>query len=212
MRDVNNLVWQRRIRNWAGFLGMILPWVSLAGALLVQLTNPLGSKFWRDFSISATYYVTPALAGILTSASLVLMCYDGYSMFDSLVSVTAGVFGLLIVLFPCKCVVSTEIVGFFQVPIKVSSAVHCTAATVFFCLLAFMILFLFTKSTGVKTKKKKLRNKIYLVCGIGMLVAMVLMPLPIKFPAKTWWVEMMSLSFFGFAWLVKGGAIKALND
>ena len=208
----NNLIWQKRIRNWAGFLGMILPWVSLAGAFLVQLTNLLCGKFWKDFSRSGTYYITPALSAILTAASLVRMCYDGYSMFDSLISVTAGIFGLLIVLFPCRCAVSTDIVGFFQVPVNLSSAVHCTSATIFFCLLAFMILFLFTRSNGTKTKQKKMRNKIYLICGIGMLTAMVLMPLPVKFYAKTWWIEMISLSFFGFAWLVKGGTFKFLND
>ena len=59
---------------------------------------------------------------------------------------------------------------------------------------------------------KKVRNIVYVVCGIGMLCAMVLMPLPISFNAKTWYVEMIALTFFGISWLTKGGAIPFLND
>lgn len=209
----NRLLWQRRIRNYAGLLGALLPWLSLFSAWLYgAVSGGLTSSFWSDFSISATYYCSPALPGILTAASIVLMCYDGYSKIDNVVTTVSGLFGLMIVLFPCKCSLSTAYVGFFQLPENVSSAIHCTAAVIFFCLLAFNSLFLFTMSQGQKTEKKKLRNKIYIICGIGMLCAMILMPLRIKFPAKTWWVEMIALSFFGISWLTKGGAFKFLND
>ena len=208
----NKLLWHRRIRNYAGLLGMLLPWLSLIGALLVNIFTPLGEKFWSDLSISATYYVTPALAGILTAASIVLMCYDGYDLQDNLVTTLSGVFGIMIVLFPCNCSLAPEHTGFFQLPCSISSKVHCTAAVIFFCLLAYNSLFLFTKSHGEKTQKKRLRNTVYVVCGIGMLCAMVLMPLPVSFFAKTWWVEMIALTFFGVSWLVKGGAFKVLND
>lgn len=212
MRDEKDLVWQRRIRNWAGFLGGVLPWLSLLGALLVNIHTPLGSKFWSDLSISATYYVTPALAGVLTAASLVLMCYDGYDMLDSLVTTISGVFGLMIVLFPCRCQLSGNYVGFFQFPASLSSKIHCTSAVIFFCMLAFNSLCLFTKYDKTMTKQKRIRNIIYRSCGVGMLAAMVLMPLPVKFYAKTWWVEMIALMFFSVSWLVKGGAFTFLND
>lgn len=205
-------LWQKRIRNYAGLLGALLPWISLIGALLVNIHTPLGRSFWSDLSISATYYITPALAGILTTAAVVLMCYDGYDLQDNIVTTISGVFGLMIVLFPCKCYVSPSIVGFFQVPVKVSSIVHNTSAVIFFCLLAYNALFLFTKHNEVMTKQKKKRNLIYSICGVGMLASMVLMPLPIRFPAKTWVVEMLSLSFFGVSWLVKGGAFPFLED
>jgi hypothetical protein len=78
--------------------------------------------------------------------------------------------------------------------------------------LAYNSLFLFTKTRGQKTLQKKVRNFVYRVCGTGMLFAMVLMPLPVKFPAKTWWVEMVALTFFSVSWLTKGGAFKFLND
>lgn len=205
-------LWQKRIRNYAGLLGALLPWISLIGALIVDAVTPLGNGFWNDLSISATYYVTPALVGILTTASVVLMCYDGYDFQDNLVTTLSGVFGIMIVIFPCKCSIAPVNTGFFQLPKDVSNIVHCTAAVIFFCLLAYNALFLFTKHEEVPTKQKKIRNIIYRVCGIGMLAAMVLMPLPISFHAKTWWVEMIALTFFGISWLVKGNAFKFLND
>ena len=60
-------LWLKRIRNYAGFLGAVLPWLSLLGAALVNARTPLGHGFWSDLSISGTYYVTPALVAILTS-------------------------------------------------------------------------------------------------------------------------------------------------
>lgn len=209
---MSELLWQKRIRNYAGLLGALLPWISLLGAFLVNIFTPLGDRFWKDLSISATYYVTPALAGILTTASVVLMCYDGYSRIDNLVTTISGVFGIMIVLFPCDCSLTGAHTGFFQLSAKASSMIHCASAVVFFCLLAFNSLFLFTKSTGTMTVYKEMRNFVYRICGIGMLAAMILMPLPVKFPAKTWWIEMIALTFFGISWLTKGGAFPFLND
>lgn len=210
---MNKDLWLKRIRNYAGFLGMILPWLSLFSAMLYgQMTGGLSAHFWSDLSISATYYCSPALTGVLTAASIVLMCYDGYSKIDNLVTSLSGVFGLMIVLFPCNCSLSSDYVGFFQVPRNVSNIVHCTSAVIFFCLLAFNSLFLFTKSGTEKTVEKNVRNIIYRVCGVGMLCAMALMPLPVHFYAKTWFIEMAALSFFGVSWLVKGGAFGILND
>ena len=115
-------------------------------------------------------------------------------------------------LFPCNCSLAPEHTGFFQLPCSLSSKIHCTSAVIFFILLAYNSLFLFTKSGTDKTVEKNIRNIIYRVCGVGMLCAMVLMPLPIHFYAKTWFVEMIALTFFGVSWLVKGGAFKVLND
>lgn len=209
---MNELLWQKRIRNWAGFLGAILPFISLLGAVIVNLHTSLGSKFWSELSISETYYITPALTGILTAASLVLMCYDGYTFQDNLVTTLSGPFGIMIVLFPCNCSIASDRAGFFQIPISISSKIHCTSAVIFFLLLAYNSVFLFTKSNGEVTKKKKQRNTVYRVCGIGMLCVMALMVIPVNFFAKTWFVEMFALFFFGVSWLTKGGAFPFLND
>ena len=210
---MNKDLWLKRIRNYAGFLGGLLPWLALLSASLYDaISGTLPAAFWKDFSISATYYCSPVLPAILTAASIVLMCYDGYTKLDNIVTTLSGVFGVMIVLFPCKCALISDYVGFFQCPVKISSIIHNTSATIFFLLLSFNALFLFTKHDGNMTEKKKQRNFIYRVCGGGMLLALILMPLPIYFYAKTWVIETIALSFFALSWLVKGGAIESLND
>lgn len=206
-------LWNKRVRNWAGFLGGVLPWLALFSAWLYgKLTGGLSAGFWDNLSISATYYCSPALPAILTAASIVLMCYDGYELIDNIVTTISGLFGLLIVLFPCKCKLSTDFVGFFQVPEDVSQTVHCVSAAVFFCLLAFNALFLFTKHDGEMTEKKKVRNILYRICGIGMTISIILLVVPFSFPAKVWWLEMSALTFFSMSWLIKSGAFPFLND
>ena len=205
-------LWLRRIRNLAGFLGMILPWISLIGAIIVSNTTGVPAEFWPTLSISATYYICPALTGILTAASVVLMCYDGYSLRDNIVTTISGVFGIMIVLFPCACTVSGETVGFFQLPVAISNTIHCASACAFFILLSINSLFLFTIGEKTSTKQKKIRNIIYRVCGIGMLCALILMVLPVSFFAKTFVVEAIALTFFGISWLVKGQVFGILKD
>ena len=209
------LVWLKRIRNIIGFLGMILPWVALLGTFLVSKNIELSDDFWSNLSISATYYLTPALTGILTTAAIVLMCYDSYEPIDDIITTLSGVCGLLIVLFPCHCCVSPDKVGLFQLPANISHIIHSVSAVCFFLLLAFNSLFLFTKSKVEEinqTKQKKTRNIIYRVCGYGMLAALILMPLPIHFFAKTFIVETIALTFFGVSWLVKGQVFGILAD
>ena len=204
-------IWLKRIRNLAGFMGMILPWFALIGAILVAHTKGVPEDFWQTLSISETYYVTPPLVGILTTASIVLLCYKGYDWKDNLVTSISGVFGLMIVLFPCDCPAAEDIVGFFQIPVEISNIIHCTAAVLFFVLLAVNSLFLFTLGES-NTKQKRIKNIIYRVCGIGMLCALVLIPLPIQFFAKIFIVEAIALTFFGVSWLVKGEIFGLLSD
>ena len=108
MAMASSQVWLKRIRNIIGFMGMILPWIALFGAYMVSKSVCIPSAFWDNLSISATYYITPALTGILTTAAVVLMCYDGYELKDDIVTTLSGVCGLMIVLFPCNCAVSPE--------------------------------------------------------------------------------------------------------
>lgn len=209
---LNKELWLKRIRNLAGLLGMILPWISLIGAVIVSFATGVPAAFWSTLSISAIYYICPSLTGILTAASIVLMCYDGYDWRDNLITTISGVFGIMIVLFPCACTVSGATVGFFQLPVAISNIIHCVSAYIFFILLSINSLFLFTLGEKEPTKQKKIRNTIYRVCGIGMLCALALMIIPVSFFAKTFIVEAIALTFFGISWLVKGQALGILKD
>jgi len=202
-----------RIRNVCGFLGAILPWLALISAGIAS--RPSDEWWW---SISATYYQSPALVGVLVPASIVLILYIGYDKLDNIITTLSGIFGLGIVLFPTR--VSwiddpTAPVGFFQVPMNISVIVHTVCAFVFFILIAFNSAFLFTKSGGEMTQRKKIRNVIYRVCGYSMIAIMVCFAVAKLLGAPGYWVmifEILLLTLFGVAWLVKGEAFPFLND
>lgn len=201
-----------RIRNLCGLLGVVLPWIALFSAGIAP--HPSTEWWW---SISATYYQSPALVGVLVPACLVLMTYLGYNKADNIITSLSGIFGLGIVLFPCKVswIEAGTKVGFFQLPIEASNILHGTFACLFFLTIALNSIFMFTKSGAVQSPRKKIRNRIYKICGYSMLVCEVLFAIAALLDAPgycTMIIEIVLLSLFGFAWLVKGEAFPFLND
>lgn len=187
-----------RLRTMIGWLGMLLPWI----VVLLNLAFPP--------SISATYYVATCITPfmiILGSASLLLISYKGYDWKDDLVLTSSGIAGLCICLFPCNPSASLDSVvgllgGTFAIPAAASNTIHFISAIVFFALLAYNSIFLFTKSSGEMTKQKKIRNIIYRICGIGMLASFLIALLP-HFYIQTWLLEAIALFFFGISFLTK---------
>ena len=197
----------KRLRILIGLAGILLPW------LVVLIT-----RSWPE-SISITYYSLYAVGIfmiILGAASVLLICYKGYDRGDDITATIAGVFGLLICLFPTKYPDAPELTaGIFQWPSTVNVVFHCIGAFGFFGAIAYMSIFRFTKTDGALTTNKKIRNCIYRVCGVGMLASFLLMLLKYTSfaPANlVWIVEMISLTFFGISWLVKSGAVPLLHD
>ena len=202
-----------RIRNLCGLLGILLPWIALFSAG-IKLDKETG--WW--WSISATYYQSDALVGVLVPASIVLMSYIGYERIDNIITTLTGLFGLGIVLFPCKVgwIPDGSPVGFFQLPIEFSHILHLTFAALFFLFAAINSLCLFTKHGETMTDRKKVRNTIYRICGWGMIgLEALLVVLGLLFGTPAWFVmiiEILLLQLFGFAWLVKGEFFPFLND
>lgn len=197
-----------RLRCMVGWLGIFLPWL----VVLLMLAFPP--------SISDTYYgvkydifsnntIVPFMI-ILGSAGFLLMSYKGYDLQDDIVNTVAGIAGLMICLFPCMTNVSSDmLVGTFQVAIKYSAIIHNISALVFFGLLSYNSLFLFTKTSGNMTDSKKKRNIIYRICGIGMTASFLLLLLP-YFYIKVWLIEAIALFFFGISYLTKADCYKWL--
>ena len=181
-----------RLRVMIGWLGMLLPWIVV---LLIG---------YFPKSISATWYTnacTPFMI-ILGSASVLLISYKGYERIDDIILTCSGIAGLGICLFPCAASFSPERVGTFLIDKNISDIVHIVCAVVFFGLLAYNSIFLFTKSDGEMTKKKKARNIIYRVCGIGMIASFLILLLP-YFYIQVWLLETVALFFFGVSFLTK---------
>lgn len=205
MRNVT--VDTKRMRIMIGILGMLLPWL----VALITLSWPQ--------SISITYYSLFAVGTFMTvlgSAGILLINYKGYSKIDDICSTIAGIFGLLICLFPMTFLDSPETkVGILHLPSEISNIFHTISAFGFFGILAFMSFFLFTKTSGEMTKQKKIKNIIYRVCGIGMMASFLLLFLgflPNQPYNLTWIVEAIALFFFGTSWIVKADAIPFLKD
>lgn len=206
MRNVT--VDTKRMRIMIGILGMILPWLV---ALILLAWPP---------SISATYYSLSAVGTfmvILGSAGMLLINYKGYEKIDDITATIAGIFGILICLFPMQYDYAPEtLTGILSLPSNISNIFHCISAAGFFAVLSFMSFFLFTKTSGNMTKQKKIKNIIYRVCGVGMLASFALFLLNF-IPGfvcfnLTWIIEAIALFFFGISWIVKSDAFPFLSD
>lgn len=200
----------KRMRIMIGILGMLLPWL----VALITLSWPQ--------SISITYYSVCAVGTfmvVLGSAGMLLINYKGYSLIDDICGTAAGIFGILICLFPMIYPSDPYmVVGAFNIPSHISNIFHSIAAMCFFGILAFMSFFLFTRTSDKSnmTKKKKIKNIIYRVCGIGMIGSFLLLLLQcipgFNCYNLVWIVEAIALFFFGLSWIVKSDAIPFLHD
>lgn len=194
---MNDIVKTKRLRTMIGWFGILLPWI---------VTLLIG---YFPKSISATWYTnacTPFMI-ILGSASILLTCYKGYDLVDDILNTTAGIFGLGICLFPCKG--DIDPVGTFMIPVNISDVIHTASAIIFFGILAYNSFFQFTKGSNNPTRNKKIRNIIYRVCGVGMVLSFSILLIPGLY-IKVWLMETIALFFFGLSWLTKADRYKWL--
>ena len=158
-----------------------------------------------QISVSAYYYthMRDALVGIICGIALFLFSYHGYARQDSIASKLAGIFALGVVFFPTS---ETSDKG------DIISILHYITSGIFFVILSYMSIFLFTKSSGNMTPEKKKRNRIYRICGIVMIISVAGIPINsipaihdrIIFLKPTLILESIALISFGFSWLTKG--------
>ena len=162
-------------------------------------------------SISATWYTNACTAFmiILGWASGTLICYKGYEPIDDIILTCTGIAGFAICLFPCSITTAHVDVGTFMIDNQASNIIHCVAAVIFFGLLTYNSIFLFTKGSGTPTKRKKIRNVIYRVCGVGMLASFLLLLIP-DLPCSFWITEAVALFFFGVSFLTKANVFPFL--
>lgn len=209
----------RTLRKTIGLLGMALPLLLFVFLCMAQgPCRPLES-------ISHYYYtrVSGIFVAILSILAIFLIIYKGRKFWDFLLSSLAGVAILVVVLFPTSnlsntCCDPETTYALTRLPIsECRENVHYACAAVFLFSLAMMSIFLFTKSDiapGKRGTRKVIRNRIYRVCGVLMIVAMLVMLLGgyFKWIPEIWydehqltfWMETLAVESFGFSWLVKG--------
>jgi hypothetical protein len=100
---------------------------------------------------------------------------------------------------------------------------HFACAVLFFLTLAYFAYFIFTLPPLPKEKqepRKRLRNKIYRICGITIVVSLLLSPILDRVLSAAvraqihplFWLESIAVWAFSFSWLVKGGFLTFLQD
>lgn len=211
-RNSSIIISYRTLRELIGILGMALPVMCLLWSLAANSGVVLDSVSSYYFSNFRDVFV-----GILVAFSVFLVSYRGYTVLDNIVTTESGVCGLGTALFPCANESVTSPVGVFMVDGAVSNVIHLVCAALFFILLAFNALFLFTRSNSAIEKRtaKWYRNMIYRVCGCLILICMAAMIPALlltgsPFPGSQYAVfilETIMLFAFGVSWLVKGGAL-----
>ena len=197
------------LRRLIGILGILLPFICVLGGLLfsgVPIRASISSYYhtnMRDFFV-----------GLLVGVALFLITYKGYERIDNIITSIIGFASLGVAVFPCQCsIVSTQSLGIFQMSPAISNKIHLGCALTFFFLLAINSMFLFTltKSKDIPiTKNKKIRNYIYIGCGIIILLSLGILLLRFMIGAGAeddkilLVLETVMLLAFGTSWLVKG--------
>lgn len=187
------------LRNAVGWIGMLLPFVLMLGVFFIFNENVI-----KD-SISSYYYsgMRDVFVGALCGIALFMFFYYGYDEWDNWTANLAGIFALGVAWFPTTESGTSDLIG----------KIHFTFAALLFLTLAYFSLFLFTKSEkGVPpSREKSIRNKIYIICGITILVCVISIPIYTLFIQTgnsvspfVFWAETVALIAFGISWLTKG--------
>ena len=183
------------LRRIVGLLGVGLPVVlalwgfALAGGLRLQpsISDYYGLRT-RDL-----------LVGVLFTIGWFLFCYRGYDRQDSIAGNLACLFALGVALCPNSGT-------------RWEQVVHFGSALALFVVLAYFSLFLFTKTGGSPTPEKRIRNRVYVGCGVAMLACTALIGLyygrlqntAVAALHPVFWLESLALWAFGASWFVKG--------
>jgi hypothetical protein len=202
------------LRTVIGVLGLALP-------LLVAFLGFLELGLAFKGSISAYYYTNArdVFVAVLATIAIFLLSYRGYGRIDDVATNLSGLFALGTLVFPTyRSARYEDRVGLFLLNDRVSDIAHTSFAAAFFLSLAFISIFLFTRSreTGSSLAKRR-RNRLYRACGAVMIVSIVLIVVYLVFLQRTplarfkpvLILESVALFAFGTSWLVKGKTFMA---
>jgi hypothetical protein len=206
----------KTMRMAIGVLAVGLPFILIAGPFV------LGSCASMQDTISAYYHtrMRDFFVGILCAIAFFLFAYKGYDAEDFLLTKFAGLFAIGVALCPTMidCPLPEGVIRPLQNTNKVVSGFHYAFAGGLFAILACISLCLFTKTKPGESIEdasvgKKLRNDLYVLCGIAIMVSVIAIPIYdfllsriFHLPKRPlFWLETSALVFFGLAWIVKSG-------
>ena len=197
----------RLTRCTIAWLCLLLPFLSILFGFIgvLQGYNPVG---WY-YSISDTYYANSKaiMIGILSITSFYFATYKGYDIRDRIVNVLSAICAAGVALFPNR-----GVDGLIQMSHSVGYIFHCTFASVLYFTFFLNCVWLFRLGKS-DTREKKIRNNIYLGCGIGIAVAAGVLiagnvfNLKQYIPNFIWIVEVVAQIAYAIAWFTKSGRL-----
>jgi hypothetical protein len=203
------------LQRAVGVIAVLLPATLVVGHLLIPDDEP-GLRG----SISAYYYthLGNVFVGALCALAVFFLSYNYRPIrsfeTDNVLSRFASLAAIGVAVFP-----TADDAVFASSGEKLVSTLHLVCAGALFGLLGVFAMFRFTMTgtSGVITDEKRLRNRLYRICGtlIFASMALVLVSNVVK-PPSSWhtlfWLETVCVVAFGVSWLVKGGFLGILVD
>jgi hypothetical protein len=201
-------------------LRQMIGWVSLLMPIAIRVGAYAFEGVHSTHTISAYYYtgMRDVLVSTLVLAGAFLCCYRTPARADNIVAMTTGLAAMGIALFPMDPLYAQPILDQFPSTLqKVCYAshgilgFHIYFGTCFFLLSFYLVFFRFSAFTPrMPTRQKLIRNRIYKICGLLMLVA--LLAIGVLYVANPgdpaiFWPEAVFVSTYSAAWLVKGQVV-----
>jgi len=206
----NYVISYLKLRQALGWLGLTLPVILVIG--LVVLSGP-DAAIQPSISDYVHTDMGGVFVGVLFAVGAFLFSYKGPEKQDDVWGDLAGACAIGIALFPTRADGAS---------VTWVSVLHLVFAVAFFAIIAYFSICLFTKTDKPKPVEgmKRIRNRVYRVCGWLILISIALVAvyylvLP-KAVQDAWaalkpvfWLETVAVMAFGFSWLTKGEAIWA---
>jgi hypothetical protein len=199
------------LQKAVGLVAVTLPFVVSVGHFTAGGTGFKGSISSYYYTHLGTYFV-----GSLFALGVFFLSYNyrplpDYEL-DNYLSIATGLMAIGVALFPTASDAADASTGS-----RIVSGIHLTCACLLFVLLAIFALFLFTKTGGTITVRKRQRNVLYRACGSLIVTAIVLVLVSQAVdPPSSWnslfWLESLAVVAFGVSWLVKGEFLGILAD
>ena len=196
-----------RSARWTmAWLCLLLPFLSVLFGLIGVLQGYNPAEWYH--SISDTYYANSKaiMIGILSITSFYFATYKGYDIRDRIINILAAICAAGVALFPNK-----GVDGLIQMP-NVGGIIHCVFALVLYLTFFLNCVWLFRLGNS-NTKEKKIRNNVYLGCGISIAVAASALVANSVFnwaqyvPNLVWIAEVVAQIAYAVAWFIKSGRL-----
>jgi len=204
----------KRLPRNLGILGMTLPFILVIGDR--HLAPSISHYYYTNLGIYFT--------SVLFAFGLFLFTYEGYKkkgeqkVTDNFITNIAGFFAI------CTAFIPT---AFNELDLKlvfggpnahrseIAGTIHLVCAGLFLIIMGYLSIFRFTLSGKTKSKFYARRYKLYKICGWMVWICIAFLGVEFVIhksftPYDVFFAELISLLFFGFAWLVKS-QIKSLK-